>query len=264
MSNAASTPEFKKILESLYDSGKYRTSGEVLSEAWRVYRERHGATSPDAQRKCRVCGKLQAAGETHYHGNAKGSRQHPGYKGKVGELPSEFAYKGYLIKLNHIHNLYYISKGGVTIGSTQTRKEAEKIIDQLTGPTTNPRKKKRPKPTCKHCGSDSVLHGGVCLHCLKHNPIAVYNPVEMRPRIKISKRKKRGKIGERSPLKGFKINAPGKLLPMSILEIRYQRTGGEYRRELFKHEFKSRPKVYGLPDGSLRIVSSQKLWGTVD
>jgi len=65
--------------------------------------------------------------------------------------------------------------------------------------------------------------------------------------------------------KPFLDNPPsGKPLPMSIIEIRYQRTGGEYKRDLFKHTFKHRPKVYGLPDGSILIKGSARLWGTAD
>lgn len=46
MSNAASTPEFRAILQSLYDSGQYRTSGEVLREAWAEYRRKYGDYPP--------------------------------------------------------------------------------------------------------------------------------------------------------------------------------------------------------------------------
>ncbi len=127
---------------------------------------------------------------------------------------------------------------------------------------SNARRKKRRK-SCKNCGG--LMSGDVCLNCLKQNPIAVYNPVEMRPRLRVSKRKHQAKLRPRSPLKGFRVNIPrGQLLPMSIIEIRYQRTGGEYHRELFKHDFNARPKVYGLPDGSLLLKSNKRLWGTVD
>ena len=51
MANAASTPEFKAILNHLYGSGKYRTSGEVLSEAWRVWRRDYGVESSPEQKK---------------------------------------------------------------------------------------------------------------------------------------------------------------------------------------------------------------------
>lgn len=68
----------------------------------------------------------------------------------------------------------------------------------------------------------------------KRNPIAIYNP----PR--------------------------GEPLPMAVTEIRYRRTDGEYRGEFFKHHFKARPTVVGLPDGSLLIkAKGKRLWGTV-
>jgi len=51
MSNAASTPEFKAILDDLYSSGKYRTSGEVLKEAWRVWRRDYGIESSPEQKR---------------------------------------------------------------------------------------------------------------------------------------------------------------------------------------------------------------------
>jgi hypothetical protein len=55
----------------------------------------------------------------------------------------------------------------------------------------------------------------------------------------------------------------GKLLPMVITEIRYKRSGGEYHNELFKHHFKTKPKAYGLPDGSILLKQQGKrLWGT--
>lgn len=98
----------------------------------------------------------------------------------------------------------------------------------------NPRRKKA-KGTCKYCGG--IMSGKVCLNCLKNpkrskkNPIAIYNPPS------------------------------GKPLPMSLIEMRYRRTGGEYSGELFKHRFKDRPKVYGMPDGSLLIKGSTRLWG---
>jgi hypothetical protein len=51
MSNAASTPEFRKILQDLYDSKRYRTSGETLKAAWREYHARYGRTGTTQQRR---------------------------------------------------------------------------------------------------------------------------------------------------------------------------------------------------------------------
>ena len=150
MNNATSTPEFKKILQEVYDSGKYRTSGEVLRESWRLWRRDYGS------------------------------------------------------KILH-----------------KTMK--------------NPRQKKI-TVRCKTCGG--IQKGPVCLNCLKansktrKNPIAIYNPA-------------------------------GKLLPMSVIEIAYKRTVGEHAGQLFKHRFQDRPKVYGLPDGSIIIKGSRRLWGQV-
>jgi hypothetical protein len=69
----------------------------------------------------------------------------------------------------------------------------------------------------------------------RKNPIAVYNPA-------------RG----------------GKILPMHNVEIRYQRTAGDYKTEWFRHPFKSSVSIIGLPDGSIQIKSKsgKKLWGT--
>lgn len=104
---------------------------------------------------------------------------------------------------------------------------------------------------------------------VKKNPIVVYNP-EMRPRIQVSKKSHRGKLRPKSPLKGYRINprsivAGAATLPMHNVEIRYQRSTGEYRSEWFKHPFHSTVEILGLQDGSIliRSKSGKKLWGTV-
>jgi len=146
-----------------------------------------------------VAAKIGRAGKAQ--SNPKGFKIHPGYKGKVGELRTEFAYKHYLVKFNAIHSIYNISRGGTHIGTAGTETQARAIIDQIADPN--------------------------------ENPIAVYNP------------------------------PTGKLLPMAVIEIKYRRTGGEHAGDFFKHHFKVRPKVYGLPDGSILIKGSDRLWGTV-
>lgn len=119
------------------------------------------------------------------------------------------------------------------------------------------------------------------------------NP-EMRPRIQVSKRKRRGKLRKRSPLKGYKINrrrrskingnpiaiynrprrrslfggsSPGKgvSLPAKNIEIRYQRNGGKYNGQWFKHPFKGSVSMIGLSNGSILIKSNsaKRLWGSV-
>jgi hypothetical protein len=173
MNNAASTPEFKRILKAVYHSGKVKTSGEALSEAWRVYRKQY----------------------------PEGAQYH-----------------------------------------------------ERSGPEQ--RKRATIKATFR-------------------------NPREMRPRIKVSKRKRRGKLGARSPLKGYKINRQrrskipknpiaiynprsGTKLPASNIEIRYRRVGGEYNGQWFRHPYKSASLV-GLPDGNVLIKSNsgKRLWGSV-
>jgi len=119
-----------------------------------------------------------------------------------------------------------------------------------------------------------------------------HNPREMRPRIKVSKRKRIGKLRARSPLKGFKINRyrikkrkislgkqninrtnpiavynprNGTKLPASQIEIRYKRLGGEYSGEWFKHAFKGSVSLIGLRNGDVLIKSNsgKRLWGSV-
>jgi len=54
-------------------------------------------------------------------------------------------------------------------------------------------------------------------------------------------------------------------LPIKNVEVRYQRSAGEYHGEWFRHPFKSSVEVLGLTDGSIliRSKSGTKLWGTV-
>ena len=146
-----------------------------------------------------VAAKIGRAGKAQ--SNPKGFKIHPGYKGKVGELRTEFAYKRYLVKFNAIHSIYNISRGGTHIGTAGTETQARAIIDQIADPN--------------------------------ENPIAIYNPPGAKP------------------------------LPMAVIEIRYKRTGGKHSGKFFRHHFKVRPKVFGLPDGSIIIQGSQRLWGTV-
>lgn len=47
----ASSPEFKRILEDLYASGKYKRSDEVLREAWRIWRKDYGPESSLEQKR---------------------------------------------------------------------------------------------------------------------------------------------------------------------------------------------------------------------
>lgn len=137
-------------------------------------------------------------------------------------------------------------------------------------------------PVCRQlCSPGEKYHPGCkpprYLKSVKKNPIAVYNP-EMRPRIQVSRKSRRGKLRLRSPLKGYRINPrsrrsilsgipPGKAkpLPMKNVEIRYQRAYGEYTGEWFRHTFKDSVEIIGLPDGSIliRSKSGKKLWGTV-
>lgn len=166
MSNAASTPEFKKILESLYSSGQYTSSGDVLREAWKEYKSRHGQLGPS--------------------------------------------------------------------GSVQRKRYAMR----KTAMGMNPR---------QQIGSR------------RHkNPIAVYNPTKKR-----KKRKPRthGLMARAmAPFRNPRLTK----LPATNIEIRYQRTGGEYRGKWFKHTFKSTASLFGMPDGSLLLKSSgRKLWGTI-
>jgi len=49
--NAASTPEFKQILKDEYGSGRHKTSGEVLSAAWRIWKRDYGVESSPEQKK---------------------------------------------------------------------------------------------------------------------------------------------------------------------------------------------------------------------
>lgn len=178
MSNAAATPQFKRILKEEYASGKHRTSGATLSAAWKRYHD---------------------------------------------EFPSgpQFHEKS----------------------PEQKRRYAERRSFE------NPRRKKSR---------------------------------EMRPRIRVSKRRRIGKLRKRSPLKGYKINrrrqakvsrnpiaiynpSSGTKLPATSIEIRYRRTGGSFNGEWFAHRFKGSVSMIGLPNGSVLIKSNsgKKLWGQV-
>ena len=63
----------------------------------------------------------------------------------------QVAYKGYLIRLNSLQNLWNISKDKFHIGSNHSLSEAKKAVDLLTGPVTNPKKRKR-NPSPKKLG----------------------------------------------------------------------------------------------------------------
>lgn len=479
MSNAASTPEFKRILTDLYDSDRYKTSGEVLSAAWEEYRKRYGDTrttqekryayrqtfenpgaqyhltkatkahlkakrAPNKEERDHQIGAFEAHLESAtdaramgmnpkltWHTSAPGTgaynQRHHSYSTpqmEIGEYhisPPSKRGGGYVVQFfsrvtptgwhtvgyyasparakaaaqKHYESLAMkknpnFSNGQIVkvdrwglgkvvdynkftdeyeielaIGGKHWFKSARIKADMRRNPIAvyNPRRSLgacqcsdpgcpvHPKQSaCKHKATKILYRSDmddrtgtpVCAGCaddmLESGVFYSKNPVEMRPRIQVSKRRKRGKIGSRSPLKGFKINPrtsrgtldqlvsyinktlgtdftigraygglrieakggsqdvsprltpkemelwirafitcmdyycdktrknpPSKLLPMALLEMRYQRTGGEYRKELFKHEFKSpRPKVYGLADGSLWIVGHNRLWGTTE
>ncbi len=63
MSNASTTPEFRKVLQGLYSAYPHWKSGDVLREAWKEYKERHGKLGPSGttQRK-RYAMRKTAAG----------------------------------------------------------------------------------------------------------------------------------------------------------------------------------------------------------
>jgi len=451
--NGASSPEFKTILGDLYASKKYKTSGEVLKQAWKIYRETYGGSTKEYQRKCSTCRRILAPGEAkHYHGNP---RKNPDYA-TWGTVASEMALLRQS-KPSRLNKMYGPSPTQEQINfhkkiTNDWNKKYRALELQLKKAQQNPRKK-QPRRTCKACGA-LMGKGPVCLSCLNKNPketnfqkIARYEKLQKHYRKSLLEAEKIGDWGEASKIKkvlselepfieklvenrlslrkplprknpktvqyvvapfvqssmapgnknqqiivnvldelnhtivhtesipysnsftkkqfqsavnlatsraervakrmnkenlnknpqtygkgirlspqkaraivkrnglsrlprmGYNLklnesqllfndggsyylvgefndkefdrsrqwndstknnpiavyNPPsGKPLPMSIIEIRYQRTGGEYKRDLFKHTFKHRPKVYGLPDGSILIKGSARLWGTAD
>jgi len=87
----------------------------------------------------------------------------------------------------------------------------------------------------------------------RKNPIVVYNPALSSRERKVSANPSRSIVTGATPL------------PIKNVEVRYQRSAGEYHGEWFRHPFKSSVEVIGLPDGSIliRSKSGKKLWGTV-
>jgi hypothetical protein len=256
MSNAASTPEFRRILQDLYDSGKYRTSGEVLREAWNEYRRSYGLKTPSlrfAPSRGRV---------TYSARNPRKKKPHKSCPTCDGQMSGDICLT--CLKTNPIAILEdrkgKLYKYPVKRGQFKTPLELERVASLYHGQdlsfvrSENPGKRYRHASTPrqrrfmgaelrrKRAGKRTVT--GMSEKQLREfarkprrrkNPIAVYNP-----RTRLTR------------------------LPASQVEIRYKRTGGQYAGKWFKHEFKSSIGIYGMSDGSvlLRSLSGKKLWGT--
>jgi len=280
MANPASSPEFRQILRDLVDEGyEGGRSGQLLHEAWKRYKATYGSKRGLRRGKCKTCGKILAPGETkHHHGNPRGDFF------LVIETNSEKVIKSFQREINAKKLLRRLSaKDGVGSYYIQRHSEWKKT-------NSNPRKK-QPRRTCKACGA-LMGKGPVCLSCLNKNPKeTIKQKIDRLEKLqkhyrnalweaeKIANlteaRKIKHVLSELEPaierlIEGRTLKNPiaiynppkGKLLPMAVKEIRYKRTGGEYGGELFKHRFKTNPKVFGLPDGSILIKSSERLWGT--
>lgn len=100
----------------------------------------------------------------------------------------------------------------------------------------------------------------------KRNPIAIYNPKEMRPRLDVSVRRKRARLRKRSPLKGFRINPnpPGRLIYAHVIEIRAEKGPDQIKAgRRFKHRFKrGSAEARALPNGDvlIRAKGGRRLW----
>mgnify|MGYP001450526959 CR=1 FL=1 len=270
--NISQTPEFKKILREVYDSGQAKTSEQAISMARAEYRKKyHGPVTVQQRRYAQRKSFENPKNDFHIVFETETGKPIKSFQ----RLPNAKKFAARMMAKDGVGS-YYI----------QRYSEWKK----------NPRKKKV-KGTCKNCGG--VMSGPVCLNCLKSNPIAIYNPAQPYTHFKRGDIVKVGKwglgkivdsdqlqnnfevelaIGGRhwfrsdrlKPVKKSDTEKPyfgnpakAEPLPMAVIEIRYKRTGGEHAGQLFKHNFKVRPKVFGLPDGSILIKGSKALWGTV-
>ncbi len=231
MSNAASTPEFKRILQDLYDSGRFHTSGDVLKEAWRVYRERHGQSGSVQQRR-------YAMRKTLWNPTSRGTKRCIVCGTKIGlirdkrgrivcqaHLPKENPTKFRHEKLRSSKNLHHIRTVSVN---------SHRVI--VGCPVSTHGKGRCPTAVL----AASILHP----KSERRNPIAVYNPSR-----------------SANIIYGQRVQK----LPAKNIEIRYQRVSGRYARKWFRHKFKSTAVLLGMSDGSilLKSIGGKRLWGTV-
>jgi ribosomal protein L40E len=207
MSNAASTPEFTKILKSVYHSGQVRTSGEALSEAWKIYHFRYPSPSekiapgPQYHERSGPEQRKRMAIKATFRNPEMRPRIKVVKRRRRGKLGTKSPLKGFRINARKKKTKHICADCGAPMSI-------------LSGP-------------CKVCGSKQIVH--------KKNPIAIYNPKN------------------------------GVKLPASKIEIRYRRVGGRYNGQWFRHEFKSSVALIGMSDGNILIksISGRKLWGAV-
>lgn len=117
-------------------------------------------------------------------------------------------------------------------------------------------------PVCRQlCAPGEKYHPG----CKPPRHLKSVNPISHKKALRYARQLvKHEKTGvKKNPIAVY--NPPRKKLPIANVEIRYQRAGGQYRGEWFKHPFRNSVDVFGLGDGSILIKSKNgvKLWGTV-
>lgn len=226
MANPVNTPEFRQILRDVIDEGyRGKGSGAVMLEAWRRYRQTVGHIKGNKRRKCKVCGKLFASGETkHVHPNPL-RKFDPYSKGasSAGKL------------LNEI----YMKHG----------KEAGFVANVIWGQHSN--------KTAKIKGLWNLLESGHEVR-IAGNSIDILmidgnkaSWIDLEKAAKVSK----------NPIAIY--NPPsGKTFYGRIVEIKGIKTTGEHRGKGFVHRFKTVVKAIGLKDGSVMLRSSDgsRLW----
>ena len=238
MNNAASTPEFRWILQELYKSGRYKSSGEVLSKAWKVYRARQH--QPESVQQRRYAMRKTAEGMNPRKpivwrygkkGHAKRSTLLQ-YQKEEQETPEITYVDGKLSWLkSHGLTSWAIENPRPPAWRRAGKKKSRYIPEKVRRAHFEKAFPERDFDKFVHRFDDEKPRKR-----RRKNPIAVYNPKR-----RLTK------------------------LPATQIEMRYKRTNGKYAGKFFKHSFKGGASLFGMPDGSLLLKSSsgRKLWGTV-
>lgn len=158
----------------------------------------------------------------------------------------DFAYKGYMIRIHPSTNYIWIEKGGFNIGSARDIEEAKRIIDYLTTDQPNPERKQTIK----------AEHADVFIHNITQKKAR-----EMLHRGEYSTEQQRRFLGARAS--GYPQQNPKRVLIYGNVQTIYAQKTQDHicdddckkHGHRYYHEFHSKPKMYGLPNGDLLITT---------